>query len=154
MKHLITMTMGRVKTIVLLFIAATLFGCIVAPYPGPPPLMLDRSPSVVHIPGSYVYLAPGLSVDVLFYSDYWYRRHNNYWYRASRYDGVWTKVRRRHVPSRVHRLPRDYHRHVKPDAHRIPHRELKKSWKRWERERYWDRKELKKRKTHEKKRRR
>ena len=139
MRRLITVATCRGKTILLLFFTVTLFGCVGGHHPGPPPLVLDRSPSVVHIPGSYVYLLPGLNVDVFFYGDYWYRRYNNVWFRASSYDGSWVKVKSRKVPAKVHKLPEDFRRHLEPDAYRIPHGELKKHWKRWERDSYWDR---------------
>jgi hypothetical protein len=152
MRRYITMTSGIWRTIILLFFAATLFGCVVAHELGPRPLMLERPPSVVHIPGTYVYLIPGMDVDIFFYGGHWYRHHNNFWFRASIYDGSWFKVGAGNVPPRLHKLPRDYRRHLKPGSYHIPHGELKRHWKRWERERHWDqvgKKELKKK--HEKK---
>lgn len=148
MRRRIAKTSGMWRLMIPLVFVATLSGCVVGTYdvraPGPPPVIFDSPPYVVHIPSTYVYLVPGLEVDVFFYGGYWYRHYDRYWFRASFYNGPWAPVRR--VPRRVHRLPRGSHRHIRPGAEHIPYGQLKKHWKRWEKERHWDKK---KRKRHD-----
>jgi len=104
----------------------------------PPPVVIPAPPEVVLIPGTYVYFVPGIDVDILFYHGYWYRPYEGRWYRANRYNGPWVYLSPSRVPRPFLRLPHDY-RHIEPGYHRIPHGDLRKNWRRWERERHWDR---------------
>jgi hypothetical protein len=104
----------------------------------PPPVVIPEPPSVVVIPGTYVYFAPTIGVDILFYQGYWYRPHEGRWYRADAYNGPWVHIDREHIPVALHHLPPDY-RHIPPGHQRIPYGQLKANWKTWERERHWDR---------------
>lgn len=103
---------------------------------GPPAYVIPAPPPVVVIPGTYVYYAPGLKVDILFYHGYWYRPHGSHWYRARSHNGPWSFVSPGRVPRPLVALPHDY-RHVQGREH-IPYGQLKKNWKRWEQERHWD----------------
>lgn len=124
--------------LIALAFSATLFACTVVTYSGPPRVSFQGPPHLYNIPGSYVYVVADMDVGIFFYDGYWYRSYNNYWFRASYYNGSWLKVVIGNVPPRLHKLPRTYRQHLKRDAYRIPHRDLKQYYKRWERERYWD----------------
>lgn len=110
---------------------------VVVPAP-PPAYVVHAPPPVVVIPGTYVYYAPGLSIDILFYHGYWYRPHGGYWYRARSYNGPWAHLPHGRVPHAVTGLPHDY-RSVPPGHQRIPYGQVKKNWARWEKDRHWDR---------------
>jgi hypothetical protein len=105
--------------------------------PPPPTYVVPAPPPVVVIPGTYVYFAPGLDIDILFYQGYWFRPHGNNWYRARSYNGPWGFIAPEHVPHAVVSLPPDY-RHIPPGHQHIPYGQMKKNWGKWERERYWD----------------
>jgi hypothetical protein len=98
-------------------------------FPGPP--------AVVLIPGTYVYAVPDVDVDIVFFQGYWYRPHRDYWYRSASYNGPWGVIAHKRVPAAIIGLPPGY-RHVPPGHQRIPYGHLKKNWKTWERQRYWD----------------
>lgn len=104
----------------------------------PPPVVFSAPPSVFVIPGTYAYYIPGIQADIFFYRGYWYRPYRGYWYRAHRYDGPWVHIGPRRVPGPVLHVPPDFRR-LRPGYERIPYGHLRKNWRRWERERYWDR---------------
>ncbi len=106
--------------------------------PPPPAYVIPAPPPVVVIPGTYVYFAPGLGVDILFYHGYWYRPHGGYWYMARSYNGPWGFVAPERVPHALVALPPEY-RHLPPGQRHIPYGQLKKNWGRWEREHRWER---------------
>jgi hypothetical protein len=89
------------------------------------------------IPGTYVYFAPEVDVDVLFYHGYWYRPYQGHWYRSGSYNGKWVYITPERVPRVLINLPPDYRR-VPPGLQRIPHGQFKKNWKTWERDKYWE----------------
>jgi len=103
-----------------------------------PAFVVPGPPSVVVIPGTYVYAVPDAEVHMLFYHGYWWRPYEGRWYRSARYNGSWTYMRPERVPRAVIDLPPDYHRHL---AHgdRIAHSDMQRNWKSWERDRHWDR---------------
>jgi len=103
-----------------------------------PPIVISSPPEVVVIPGTYAYFVPGIETDIFFYHGYWYRPHGSYWYRAGSYNGPWVHIVATKVPRVLVGLPPDF-RHLPPGHQRIPHGHLKKHWRTWERERYWDR---------------
>ena len=103
----------------------------------PPPVVIPAPPPVVVIPGSYVYFAPDVRVDILFYHGYWYRPYESRWYRGTDYNGPWVYVEPPMVPVVLLHLPPDY-RHVPPGHGHIPYGQLKKNWRTWENEKYWD----------------
>ncbi len=102
-----------------------------------PAIVLPAPPSAVVIPGSYVYYAPGINVDLLFYHGYWYRPDDGHWYRCRSYNGHWTYVRPSRVPRALMELPGDY-RDIAYRGRRISYGQLTRNWGRWERDRYWD----------------
>jgi hypothetical protein len=103
-----------------------------------PALVMPAPPEVVVIPGTYAYFAPGVDVDIFFYHNYWYRPYRGRWYRSFGYDGPWNFIPERRVPGVLLHLPPGY-RHMPPGHERIPYGQLKKNWRNWEREEYWDR---------------
>ena len=96
-------------------------------------------PEVVVIPGTYVYMVPGIDVDVLFFQGYWWRPYEGHWYRSRDYKGSWRYVEPRRIPHGLRALPQDYRHRLAPGYERIPHRDMQRNWKKWEREKYWDR---------------
>jgi len=104
----------------------------------PPPFVIQAPPPVAVIPGTYVYMIPGIDVDILFYGGYWYRPYEGRWYWASSYNGPWAYIDIGRVPGALLTLPPDYRR-LPPGYHYIPFAEFRANWGRWERERYWDR---------------
>jgi hypothetical protein len=105
-----------------------------------PHVVIHEPPPVVVIPGTYVYFAPNVGVNIFFYHGYWYRPHDGRWYRANGYNGPWHKVRKRRVPHVVRELPPDF-RHRVRHQEQIHYRDLNKNWQVWERDRHWDRRD-------------
>ncbi|MGE5299370.1 MAG: hypothetical protein ACM3MB_00210 [Acidobacteriota bacterium] len=102
-----------------------------------PMIVLLSPPSMVVIPGSYVYYAPGVDIDLLFYHGYWYRPNEGRWYRCRSYNGPWVYVARSRVPRALMDLPHDY-RGISRGGRRIAYSQLRRNWGRCERNRYWD----------------
>ena len=103
----------------------------------PAPYRFTGPPSVVVIPGTYVYTVPDIGEEIFFFSGSWYRPYEGRWFRASSYNGPWVYCPDPKVPRALVELPPD-HRAVPPGYRRIPYGELKKNWAGWERGRYWD----------------
>jgi hypothetical protein len=106
----------------------------------PPAYVVPAPPPVVVVPGTYVYYAPGLEVDILFYHGYWWRPYEGRWYRSRSYNGPWGHIKSDRVPGPIRGLPHDY-RNVPPGHQRIPYGQVKKNWSRWEKEKHWDRRD-------------
>jgi len=106
----------------------------------PPVFVPYGPPELVFIPGMYVYLIPGIEPDIFFYQGYWYRLYQRHWFRAGSYNGRWVYIPPSRMPRPLLHLPPGY-RHVPPGyvRERIPYGHLEKNWKKWERERYWER---------------
>ncbi|MHB8883064.1 MAG: hypothetical protein ACYC69_16335 [Thermodesulfovibrionales bacterium] len=102
-----------------------------------PSIVFDAPPSVAVIPGTYVYFAPDLDADILFYQGRWYRPYSGRWYWARSYKGPWRHIRHNRVPGALLRLPGDYRRGVIHD--RIEYNHLHRNWRSWERDRHWHR---------------
>ncbi len=107
-----------------------------------PAIRFAAPPEVVVIPGTYVYMVPDIETDVLFFQGYWWRPYEGRWYRSGDYKGRWSYVAPSRVPGGLRSLPQDYrHRISSPGHERIGHRDVKSNWKRWEREKHWDRRD-------------
>jgi hypothetical protein len=104
----------------------------------PPPVVVHEPPPVVVIPGTYVYFAPDVGVDIFFYHGYWYRPHNGHWYRAKGYNGPWGNIEGRRVPHVVRDVPSDF-RDRAWQQERVHHADLQRNWKTWEQNKHWDR---------------
>lgn len=102
-----------------------------------PAAVIASPPEVMLIPGTYVYFAPSLDLDIFFFSGYWYRPDRGRWYRANDYNGSWAVISTERVPRVVLHVPTDFRR-TPPGHERIPYGQLKKHWKEWERDRHWD----------------
>jgi hypothetical protein len=106
----------------------------------PPPYVFAAPPPVVVIPGSYVYMVPDAQVSILFYRGHWWRHHDGHWFRGKAYNGPWGYIKHDRVPRGIIAVPPDYYHHRRPLVHdRIPYGHYNKNWKRWEREKHWDR---------------
>jgi hypothetical protein len=102
----------------------------------PPEYAFPNPPEVAVIPGTYVYVVPGINADILFYHGYWYRPYAGRWYFAPSYNGPWVYIDPVRIPRVLLALPPNY-RSVPPRYPRIPYGYLLRNWERWERERYW-----------------
>ncbi len=103
----------------------------------PPPYRIAAPPSVVVIPGTYVYMVPDINADIFFYGGNWYRLHEGHWFNARSYSGPWMYVPDPRVPRALVQLPPDY-RSIPPGWRRIPYGQLRKNWAGWERGHYWE----------------
>lgn len=112
-----------------------------------PSLVLPAPPFLYVIPGTYAYFAADVDVDIFFYQGFWYRPHLGRWYRAHEYNGPWSIIVTNRVPVVLRKLPPAYRR-VSP-ADRLPHDDVRKNWRTWERERYWDRHDERKRERYD-----
>lgn len=135
-------------------IAAVIYGALLASVPifpatgaaevqiniGLPPLILSAPPVLVVIPGTYVYYPPDVGVEIFFYRGYWYRPYAGAWFIASGYNGPWRRAAIERVPPSLLRVPPSY-RQGPPGYRPMPYGQVKKNWRTWERERYWDRHE-------------
>ena len=104
-----------------------------------PAVRFAAPPDVVVIPGTYVYMVPDSDADILFFQGYWWRPYEGQWYRSNDYKGGWRHVEPRVVPRGLRELPSDYRHRLSPGHERINHRDLQKNWKKWEKEKHWDR---------------
>ncbi len=105
-----------------------------------PALEIAAPPAMVVIPGTYVYYAPDVDADIVFYHNYWYRPYGGRWYRAASYNGPWGFVAVNSVPGPILHLPPGY-RHGHGGYERIPYGRVRGNWRAGERERRWDRHE-------------
>ena len=106
----------------------------------PPVYVAPAPPPMVVVPGTYVYAVSDPGINIMFYHGYWWRPYEGRWYRSKRYNGSWMHVHDERVPRAVIGVPRDYHRHLSGGP-RVPHDDMRRNWKRWERDRHWDRHE-------------
>lgn len=113
----------------------------------PPVIEFAAPPELIVLPGTYVYVAPDVDEDIFFYGGWWWRPWEGHWYRSRHYDSGW--VTYRSVPSfyrGIHSGWRDDYRAHQWQGHRwdyqrIPHRELNRNWKGWEKNRHWEQKQ-------------
>jgi len=106
--------------------------------PPPPPLAIPAPPPMFVIPQTYVYFAPDVvDLDIFFYGGYWYRPYRGHWYRSGAYNGKWVYLSPKKVPPVLLNLPPDF-RHVPPGYRHIPYGDVKKNWKKWEKDKYWE----------------
>ncbi|MBI4681807.1 MAG: hypothetical protein HY757_01705 [Nitrospirae bacterium] len=98
---------------------------------------IPAPPAVLVIPGSYVYFVPDIDIDIFFYQGYWYRPHRDIWYSSKSYNGPWAYVLPKRLPPPILNVPPGF-RHLPPKHDRIPHKELERNWKSWEKKKHWD----------------
>jgi hypothetical protein len=104
----------------------------------PPAYAVPSAPNLVVIPGTYVYVIPGISMDILFWNGSWYRPYEGRWYMSRSHRGPWAYVRPNYVPPALTSLP-GRHAWVQPGHRPIPYGQFTNNWKRWERDGYWQR---------------
>jgi len=75
-----------------------------------PSLGFYDEPTMIRVPGSYVYYTTDSDNDVYRYGNYWYMNYNGDWYRAGSYRGPWVFVSFRSVPRDVYSVPTQYRR--------------------------------------------
>ncbi len=102
----------------------------------PPPVVIQSPPPMAVIPGTYVYIAPNVSANLLFYHGQWYRPHRGHWFCAPSYNGPWAHIAPAGVPRPILDLPPGY-RKLPPGHQRIPYQKVKGNWEKWEREKHW-----------------
>lgn len=137
--------MRKRLSLLLLFIVMAAVSCVnlsavrikTKGHHGPPDFVIRSSPSLIVISGTYAYFVDGVEVEIIFHSGHWYRPHKGRWYRGRGYNGPWVRVERDLVPGFFRNLPPGY-RKLSPGRERIPYGRLKKNWRRWEKERHWD----------------
>ena len=105
------------------------------PLPG---LVISAPPALVMVPGTYVYFAPDLNVDVFFYQGYWYRPYGGYWYISADYRGPWGYLAIERMPSVLLNLSPSYRR-VPPGYGRMPQGTVMRNWRTWESGHYGNR---------------
>ena len=99
-----------------------------------PALVLAQPPALAVVPGTYVYVAPEVSADLVFFQDNWYRPHGGQWYVSISYNGPWKVVA---APPAIMSLPPNYR--TLPSSHdHMPYGQVKDNWRTWERNRHWD----------------
>ena len=54
-----------------------------------PPIAYGGQPEMVVLPGTNVYVAPGVATDLYFADGYWWRPYGGGWYRSAYYDRGW-----------------------------------------------------------------
>jgi len=99
-----------------------------------PNVVISAPPAVVLIPGTPVYYAPDVGIDIFFYSGHWYRPYEGGWYRATYYNGPWGYLPPARVPAVFTHLPPPGYHNIPPGHQRIPYGQLKKNWKEWDKE--------------------
>ena len=105
----------------------------------PPPLTFAGQPDVMVVPsgGSDVYLVPD-TPGLYFYGGYWFRFHNDHWFRSTIYNGPWSPVGASLVPAPVVVIPPDYVLGVPPGYHRIHYGDFHRHWRDWGHNHYWN----------------
>jgi len=115
-------------------------------YSDAPPITFHEPPELVVFPNTYIYVVPDASVDIFFYNGWWWRPWNGRWYRSEHYNSGWHHYR--NTPSFYRNIPRgwrnDYRSH-RWEGHqwnheRIPHKNVQRNWREWEKSRYWEKK--------------
>jgi len=107
---------------------------ITIPLPG---LVISAPPVMAVIPGTYVYYPPNVGVDIFFYGGYWYRPYRGQWFVSAEYNGPWGSIAMQRVPGVLINLPPRY-RHASPGYEPMPYGMVKRNWRAWQNERYWD----------------
>jgi len=95
-------------------------------------------PDVVVVPSgeTYVYMVPN-TMGVYFFSGYWYRYYEGYWFQSPSYAGNWGMVAPAAVPRVVVNVPPEYPRYLPPAYHRIHYNDLYKHWREWDSNHEW-----------------
>ena len=112
----------------------------------PHPIEFAAPPDVIVLPDTDdVYVAPGIDVDLFFWSGWWWRPWHGRWYRSRYYDRGWGYYN--NVPRFYYDVDpgwRGYYRDRNWYGRQwnydpIPHQRLQRNWKGWQSNRYWER---------------
>jgi hypothetical protein len=112
----------------------------------PPPILFPAPPAVIVLPDTdYVYVDPDIDVELYFWGGWWWRFWEGRWYRSYYYDRGWAFYR--YVPRFYYDVDPGWRGHYREhnwyghrwDYERIPNQRLKKNWKSWHDNRYWER---------------
>ena len=111
----------------------------------PPPIAFVSPPELVVIPETNVYAVPDFDAEIFFYHGWWWRLWEGRWYRSHQYSSGWRYYRK--TPSFYRGIPpgwRDEYREGRwrgrPwEQQRIPHHQVQRDWRSWERNRHWER---------------
>lgn len=126
--------------------ALALQGCVVGVSAVQPPhARYYGHPSLVVIPGTYVYAMTDVSDDIYFHVGWWWRLWDGRWYKSRHYDRGWSHYRG--VPGFYREVDprwRDFYRHRRWNGHpweceRIPAPRVQSDWHRWQDARHWER---------------
>ena len=136
---------NTLATIVILS-ALALQGCVVGVSAVQPPhARYYGHPSLVVIPGTYVYAMTDVTDDIYFHVGWWWRLWDGRWYKSRHYDRGWSHYRGVPVFYReVDPRWRDFYRHRRWNGHpweceRIPAPRVQSDWHRWQDARHWER---------------
>ncbi len=126
--------------------ALALQGCVVGVSAVQPPhARYYGHPSLVVIPGTYVYAMTDVTDDIYFHVGWWWRLWDGRWYKSRHYDRGWSHYRG--VPGFYREVDprwRDFYRHRNWHGHpwtceRIPAPRVQSDWHRWQDSRHWER---------------
>lgn len=129
-----------------IFSALALQGCVVGVSSVQPPhARYYGHPSLVVIPGTYVYAMTDVTDDIYFHVGWWWRLWDGRWYKSRHYDRGWSHYRG--VPGFYREVDprwRDFYRHRSWHGHpwtceRIPAPRVQSDWHRWQDTRHWER---------------
>jgi len=115
------MSRRSVRIIVLASVAATALSVSASPagnvsvgvnigVPPPPPIVLPAPPSIVVVPNSPVYYAPGVDFNLFVYGGRYYTFHHGSWFYATSHGGPWVFVAPERVPRPVVAVPAPYYK--------------------------------------------
>ena len=120
-------------------------GCVVGVSSVQPPHVgFYGHPSLVVIPGTYVYAMTDVDDDIFFHVGWWWRLWDGRWYKSRYYDRGWSHYHG--VPGFYHEVDpgwREFYRHRRWHGHpwtceRIPAPRVQHDWDRWQKSRYWE----------------
>ena len=111
----------------------------------PPPIFFGAPPEMIVLPETYVYVVPDAGADIYFYDGWWWRPWEGRWYRSAYYDSGWAYYQS--VPIFYGWIPSDWRNDYRDhrwkgnpwDYQRLPHQQVQKNWKTWERDKHWER---------------
>ena len=110
----------------------------------PPPIVFSGPPEVVVLPERNVYVVPDVEADIFFSQGWWWRPWQGRWYRSHYYDRGWGFYRAAPPPFYRNVPPgwrNDYREHRwrghEWNHERVPHGEMERNWRGWERDRHW-----------------
>ena len=86
---------------------------------GPPPIVLAAPPPLVVVPGTAVYYAPDVSVNLFTYRGRYYSFHEGAWFLAPSHRGPWAAIAVGRVPAPVLAVPVTYYRVPPPGMRHV-----------------------------------